>query len=288
MPSFAACLYGSALYTPGPRGVRCFVEEGPNSRTYVGADPPVEPRQRVELGDQDVQDASHHRQPLPADPTQVAAKPGFANGIVQDPPPQIGRRILPVGTSLIAQLHQQRPQNLLHRPLVLSRKLLPPAPDLPLPERPSHPEEPLLDHSHRCLIHLHPKVPGHPLHRQPLGLGAWVAQDAHGLHAFLAEEVGQFRGIDAVGVDEAAIGDLGEAPGEPAATYALRGDYPDGDPLPPPPQEPAGRGEPTAFYEVRTYSHDVLWFAKSQDALESLVNQGKPVAALHEVWSHPS
>ena len=82
MPSFAACLYGSALYTPGPRGVRCFVEESPNSRTYVGADPPVEPRQRVELGDQDVQDASHHRQPLPADPTQVAAKPGFANGIV--------------------------------------------------------------------------------------------------------------------------------------------------------------------------------------------------------------
>src|SRR5215207_4263851 len=116
MPSFAACLYGSALYTPGPRGVRCFVEEGPNSRTYVGADPPVEPRQRVELGDQDVQDASHHRQPLPADPTQVAAKPGFANGIVQDSPPQIGRRILPVGTSLITQLHQQRPQNPLHRP----------------------------------------------------------------------------------------------------------------------------------------------------------------------------
>src|SRR5215217_3825225 len=71
---------------------------------------------------------------------------------------------------------------------------------------------------------------------------AWVAQDAHGLHAFLAEEVGQFRGIDAVGVDEAAIGDLGEAPGEPAATYALRGDHPDGDLLPPPPQEPAGRG----------------------------------------------
>src|SRR5215218_657196 len=117
---------------------------------------------------------------------------------------------------------------------------------------------------------------------------AWVAQDAHGLHAFLAEEVGQFRGIDAVGVDEAAIGDLGEAPGEPAATYALRGDHPDGDLLPPPPQEPAGRWEPAAFYEVRTYSHDVLWFAKSQDALEALVNQGKPVAALHEVRSRPS
>src|SRR5215217_469906 len=117
---------------------------------------------------------------------------------------------------------------------------------------------------------------------------AWVAQDAHGPHAFLVEEIGQFRGVDAVGVDESAVGDLGEAPGEPAAAYELGGDHPDDDLLPPPPQQPADRGEPTAFYEVRTYSHDVLWFAKSQDALESLVNQGKPVAALHEVWSHPS
>jgi hypothetical protein len=50
---------------------------------------------------------------------------------------------------------------------------------------------------------------------------AWIAQDAHDPHAFLAEEVGQFRGVDAVGVDEAAIGDLGEAPGEPAAAYVL-------------------------------------------------------------------
>src|SRR5215211_7297654 len=104
---------------------------------------------------------------------------------------------------------------------------------------------------------------------------AWIAQDAHGPHAFLAEEVGQLRGVDAVGVDEAAIGDLGEAPGEPAAADALGGDRPDGDLLPPPPQQPAGRGEPTAFYEVRTYSHDVLRFAKPQDALESLLNQGK-------------
>jgi hypothetical protein len=91
-----------------------------------------------------------------------------------------------------------------------------------------------------------------------------------------------------VGVDEAAIGDLGEAPGEPAAAYGLGGDHPDGDFLPSSPQELAGRGEPTAFYEVRTYSHNVLWFAKSQDALEALVNHRKPVAALHEVWSRPS
>src|SRR5215210_4874585 len=68
----------------------------------------------------------------------------------------------------------------------------------------------------------------------------------------------------------------------------LGGDHPDSALLPPPPQQPAGRGEPAAFYEVRTYSHDVLWFAKSQDALEAPVDQGKPVAALHEVWSHPS
>src|SRR3712207_4352140 len=73
-----------------------------------------------------------------------------------------------------------------------------------------------------------------------------------------------------------------------AAAYEPGGDHPDGDLLPPPPQQPAGRGEPTAFYEVRTYPHDVLWFAEPQDALETLVNQGKPVAALHEVWSHPS
>src|SRR5918994_165505 len=32
----------------------------------------------------------------------------------------------------------------------------------------------------------------------------------------------------------------------------------------------------------------VAWIAQSQDALEALVNQGKPVAALQEVWSHPS
>src|SRR5215204_6335131 len=117
---------------------------------------------------------------------------------------------------------------------------------------------------------------------------AWIAQYAHGPHAFLAEEVGQLGGVDAVGVDEAAVGDLGEAPGEPAAAYALWGDHPDGNLLPPPPQEPASQGEPTSVHEVRTYPHNVLWFAKSQDALEALVNQGKPVAALHEVWSRPS
>src|SRR5215203_2591541 len=56
----------------------------------------------------------------------------------------------------------------------------------------------------------------------------------------------------------------------------------------PAPSTTCGPGELTAFYEVRTYSHDVLWFAKSQDALEVLVNQGKSVAALHEVRSRPS
>src|SRR5215204_1946424 len=90
-----------------------------------------------------------------------------------------GRRTLPVGTSLIAQLHQQRAQNLPHRPLVFGRKLLPPASDLPLPERPSHPEEPFLNQSHRCLLHLHPKVPGHPLYRQPLGYGAPPSLSSH-------------------------------------------------------------------------------------------------------------
>src|SRR5215218_1893367 len=129
MPSFAACLYGSALYTPGRSSVR---------------------------------------DPLP--PLQDSL---LTSGC------RSGRRPLPVGTNLIAQLHQQRAQNLLHRPLVLSRKFLPPAPDLPLPERPSHPKEPLLNHSHRCLLHLHPKVLGHPLHRQPLGLGAPPSLSPH-------------------------------------------------------------------------------------------------------------
>src|SRR5215212_119040 len=63
---------------------------------------------------------------------------------------------------------------------------------------------------------------------------AWVAQDVHGPHALLADEIGQFRGVDAVGVDEAAVGDLGETPGEPAAAYELGGDHPDGDLLPRP------------------------------------------------------
>src|SRR5215211_8187029 len=115
----------------------------------------------------------------------------------------------------------------------------------------------------------------------------WVAQDVHGPHALLADEIGQFRGVDAVGVDEAAVGDLGEMPGEPAAAYELGGDHPDGDLLSRPLNN-LRAGGPTASYEVRTYSHDVLWFAKSQDALEVLVNQGKSVAALHEVRSRPS
>src|SRR5687768_8399028 len=117
---------------------------------------------------------------------------------------------------------------------------------------------------------------------------AWVAQDAHGLHAFLAEEVGQFGSVDAVGVDEAAIGDPGEASGEPAAAYGLRGDHPDGDLLPPTAHQPPGRPEPTAFYEVRAYPHNVLWSPKSEHALEALVDHGKPVVALRQVWSRSS
>jgi len=91
---------------------------------------------------------------------------------------------------------------------------------------------------------------------------AWVAQDAHGPHAFLVEEIGQFRGVDAVGVDESAVGDLGEAPGEPAAPYEL-GETTPTVTFSPAPSTTCVPGEPTAFYEVRTYSHDVLWFAKT-------------------------
>src|SRR5918992_6320051 len=98
-----------------------------------------------------------------------------------------------------------------------------------------------------------------------------VAQDAHGPHALLAEEVGQFGGVDAVGADEAAVGDLGEASGEPAAAYGLWGDHPDGYLLPPTPQQPPGGPKTTAFYEVRTYPHNVLWSPKSEEALEPLV-----------------
>ena len=68
----------------------------------------------------------------------------------------------------------------------------------------------------------------------------------------------------------------------------LWGDHPDGYLLPPTPQQPPGWPEPTAFYEVRTYPHNVLWSPKSEDALEALVDQGKPVVALREVWSRPS
>src|SRR5687768_16517256 len=117
---------------------------------------------------------------------------------------------------------------------------------------------------------------------------SWVAQDAHGAHALLAEEVRQSGGVDAVGADEAAVGDLGEAAGEPAAAYGLWGDHPDGYLLPPTPQQPPGGPEPTAFYEVRSYPHNVLWSPEPEDALEALVDQGEPVVALREVWSHPS
>src|SRR5215211_7983066 len=135
MPSFAASLYGSALYTPDPSGVRC-------SRP-------------------------------------ASTSPGVRCSPRRTSRCRSGRRTLPVGTSLIAQLHQQRAQNLPHCPLVLGRKFLPPASDLPLPERPTNPEEPLLNHSHRCLLHFHPKVPSHPLHRQLLGLGAPPAPRAN-------------------------------------------------------------------------------------------------------------
>ena len=102
------------------------------------------------------------------------------------------------------------------------------------------------------------------------------------------EEVGQLGGVYAVRGDEAAFGDPREAPGEPAAAYLLGGDHPDGDLLPPAPQEPAGRGEPAAFYEVRAYPHNVLRPADSQDAFEAPAEKGKAVAALQQVRSRPS
>ena len=76
-----------------------------------------------------------------------------------------------------------------------------------------------------------------------------VAQDAHGPHASCAEEVGQLGCVDAVGVDEAALGDLVEAPGEPAAAYPLGRDHPDGDLLTAAPQQPSD-GPEAARHEI--------------------------------------
>src|ERR687897_1402033 len=168
MPSFAAYLYGSALYTPGPSGVRCFVENccEPRSMASKGES------HRWSIALQGSTGCSHPALLVP----HLCAWMRFHSGSTS---PEIGRRTLPVGTSLIAQLHQERAQTPLHRPLVLIRKLLPPAPDLPLPERPSHPEEVLLNHFHRSLLYLHPQVPSHPLHRQPLGFGAPPSLSPH-------------------------------------------------------------------------------------------------------------
>jgi hypothetical protein len=134
MPSFAAYLYGSALYTPGPSGVRCFVENCCERRSMASKGESY----RWSTALQGSTGCSHPALLVP----HLCAWMRFHTGSTS---PEIGRRTLPVGTSLIAQLHQERAQTPLHCPLVLSRKLLPPAPDLPLPERPSHPEEVLLN-----------------------------------------------------------------------------------------------------------------------------------------------
>src|SRR5829696_2055800 len=165
MPSSAACLYGSALYTPGPKGVRCFVETPARAARWRR-------RASPELPLQDSTGCSHPALLVP----HLCMWMRFHSGSTSH---EIGRRTLPVGIRLIAQLHQERAQNLLHRPLVLSRKLLPPAPNLPLPERPPHPEELLLNHSHRCLLHLYSQLTSHPLYRQSLGLGAPPSLSPH-------------------------------------------------------------------------------------------------------------
>ena len=203
MPSFAACLYGSALYTPDPSGVRCFFEDCCESRFHlsrgslltsaylwvpewsphlqVSSTLPKSASTELSEGGQ----GTETRYPgsrircARVDPERGSDRRNKGVGLmltIVDPPRslrshEIGRRTLQVGTRLIAQLHKQRAHHLLDRPLVLRRKLLPSAPNLPLPERPSHPEEVLLHHSHRSLLYLHPQLPSHPLHRQSLGLG---------------------------------------------------------------------------------------------------------------------
>src|SRR5215210_7925997 len=62
-------------------------DQAPTTAPHVGADPPVRRGQRVEVGDQDVQIVAHHRQPIPADPTQIAATPTLADRIVEGLPP---------------------------------------------------------------------------------------------------------------------------------------------------------------------------------------------------------
>src|SRR5215217_9123786 len=113
MPSFAACLYGSALYTPGPSVVRCFFEDCCESRFH------------------------------------------------------------------------------------LSRGSLLTSACLWVPEW--SPRERKEEQGRRFDAH-----------------GCWPPRSVR------SHEIGQFRGVDAVGVDEAAFGDLGEVPGQPAAAKALR------------------------------------------------------------------
>src|SRR5688500_15943914 len=83
------------------------------------------------------------------------------------------------GASLVAQLHQEGTHHFPCSPLVLLRELLPPAPDLPLPERPPHPEEVLPDQINRPFIYRNAKVLRHPPDRQPLGPGATAAPWPH-------------------------------------------------------------------------------------------------------------
>src|SRR5215208_3174153 len=211
MPSFAACLYGSALYTPDPSGVRCFFEDCCESRFHlsrgslltsaylwvpewsphlqVSSTLPKSASTELSEGGQ----GTETRYPVSrircarVDPERGSDRRNKGVGLmltIVDPPRslrshEIGRRTLQVGTRLIAQLHKQRAHHLLDRPLVLRRKLLPSAPNLPLPERPSHPEEVLLHHSHRSLLYLHPQLPSHPLHRQSLGLGTPPSLSPH-------------------------------------------------------------------------------------------------------------
>jgi hypothetical protein len=100
-------------------------------------------------------------------------------------------------------------------------------------------------------------------------------------------KLGQLGGVDAVGVEEAAVGDLGEASGEPTAAYLLGGDHPDSNLLSPSPQEPADRGEPTAFYEVWTYPHNVLRLTESEKSSQALGDQGESTV-FNEMRSNPS
>src|SRR4051812_19224474 len=70
-------------------GLRQVAQKAPTAAPHVGTDPPVGGWQRVELCAQEAEVVAHHRQPIPADPTQVAPAPGLAYGVVQDPLPAL-------------------------------------------------------------------------------------------------------------------------------------------------------------------------------------------------------